>query len=402
MAAFLVRQQLTRGELRLYLSNQNGYPQDAFSVRWTVRAANGQQVSGKSLPAIRALCGEYYAPWQTDVRNGSYRITWEIQEVSGGRVDQTCEGFFVVDPSSYSTCLPPSGNAIPVGGFGTFLTGSMLGRGDLPLFLKDGSGYPKDAFVFWTILDATGRIVSPKSAATRFTVGEYYAQWSVMVGSGDYTILWEYQQDPNSPMQAAEMRFSVVCPASPYVVLIYDNSCSSSPVRCHPEVIIVNNCPPIFPGPVPGPSPAPAPECCGFEIPRTIHIPTGSLPLLGNFTNQSNYIIPKRVRHITFYVTYSNGAPGGYASLRIMWGNGTEETQETLLDADFTTNNQFSDQNLFLQELDGPVPPNSNPVGFMIEVSVPGGATTVRLLAAEGGVPGSPGTIGITLTASTS
>jgi hypothetical protein len=84
-----------------------------------------------------------------------------------------------------------------------------------------------------------------------------------------------------------------------------------------------------------------------------------------------------------------------------MWGNGTEETQETLIDHDITISNQFSSQNMFLQELDGPVPPDNNPVNFMLEVGVPGGASTVRLIAAEAGVPGAPGTIGITLTAAT-
>jgi hypothetical protein len=83
-----------------------------------------------------------------------------------------------------------------------------------------------------------------------------------------------------------------------------------------------------------------------------------------------------------------------------MWGNGTEEIQETLLDLDYATFNQYSIQNLSLQEFEGPIPPDNSPVNFMIEAGVPGGSTTVRLIATEGGVPGSPGTIGITLTAS--
>jgi hypothetical protein len=426
MAAFLVRQNLSRGELRLYLSNQNGYAQDAFSVRWTVRSADGAQASGKSLPAIRARCGEYYAPWQTDVKNGSYQITWEIQEVSGGVIEQFSEGFFVVDPSSYIPCAPPEGNAIPVEGFGTFLTGSMLGRGDLPLFLKDGSGYPHDAYaVFWTIQDAIGRPIGSRESATHAALGEYYVQWPVMVGSGDYTVLWEYQQDQSSPMQSAKMRFSVIYPAAPFVVVVVEQ-CPGKPQICTPTsltspfiaipqmlsptceqpvsgcggVIVINNYPPPFPPPFPPPPPSGGGGCCGFEIARSIHLPTGPLPPAGNFTNQQYYLIPQRVRHITFYVTYSRGAVGGYASLRLMWGNGTEETQETLIDMDYATYNQFSLQNLSLQEFEGPVPPDDSPVNFMIEAGVPGGSTTVRLIATEGGVPAAPGTIGITLTAS--
>jgi len=426
MAAFLVRQNLSRGELRLYLSNRNGYAQDAFSVKWTVRSADGTQASGESLTAIRARCGEYYAPWHTDVRNGSYRITWEIQEVSGGSTEIVSEGFFVVDPSSYVKCSPPSGDAIPVEGFATFLTGTMLGRGDLPLFLKDDSGYPQNAYaVFWTILDPIGRPTGSRTSATSAAPGEYYAQWPVMVGSGDYTILWEYQQDQNSPMQSAKMRFSVIYPAAPFIIVVIDQ-CPGKPTICVPAtssssfvvipqmlsltceepigrcggVIVINNYPSPFPPsfpPVPSP---PSGDCCGFEIARSIHLPTTPLPPAGNFTNQQYYQIPQRVRHVTFYVTYSRGAVGGYASLRLMWGNGTEEIQETLLDLDYATFNQYSIQNLSLQEFEGPIPPDNSPVNFMIEAGVPGGSTTVRLIATEGGVPGSPGTIGITLTAS--
>jgi hypothetical protein len=399
MASFLVRQNLTRGDLRLFLSNLNGYAQNAFSVRWTVYAANGAQVSGKALPAIKARVGEYYAPWCTDVRNGSYRISWEVQEVSGCEIQHFCEGFFVVDPSSYIHCLPPSGNAIPAEGYGTFLTGSLLGRGDLPLYLKNGSGYPENAYVvFWTIIDAVGRAITSKSLASLAVTGEYYAQWPVMVGSGNYTILWEYQQDVDSPMQSAKMRFSVVCPAAPYVVMVLNNGCPSAPIRLCSGVIVVN-CPPI--PYIPPPSPSPGGDCCDFEIPRTIHIPNGALPPAGAYTVQPNYIIPKRIRHVTFYINYTRGFTGGFTSLRLMWGNGTEETQETLLNTEFTPNDPYSDQSLYLQDLDGPIPQNNSPVSFMIEAAVPGGATTVRLLASEGGVPGSPGTLGITLTAST-
>jgi hypothetical protein len=99
-------------------------------------------------------------------------------------------------------------------------------------------------------------------------------------------------------------------------------------------------------------------------------------------------------------VTYSYGAPGGYALLQLRWGNGTDEAQSTLIDLDFTPQQPFSLQNTYLQDLEGPIPASSAAITFMIEAVVPGGATTVRLVAAEGGVPGAPGTIGITLTAS--
>lgn len=405
MSSFLVNQNLSRGDLRLFLSNQNGYAQDAFSVKWTIYSASGKQSSGKSLPAIRARCGEYYAPWHTDVKNGSYQITWEVREISGGPVSQHSEGIFIVDPSSYIPGLPPSGDAVPVEGFSTFLTGQFLGPKDLPLYLKDDTGYPQDAYaVFWTVFDALGRVLVPKTYAVNHTIGEYYASWLVMVHSGNYTILWEYQEDQNSPVQSAKMNFSVICPAAPYVVLAVENCFPCQPALAPVFAgscggIITVNCPPLPPLPPLPPMP-PNDPCCGYEIPRATHLPSQVLPLSGAFTNQAHYIIPQRIRRVAFYVTYTRGAPGGFVSLRLMWGNGTEESQETLIDMNFDDQGTFSSQNLYLQDLEGPVPTDGNPVSFLVEASVPGGATTVRLVAAEGGVISTPGTIKIILTAS--
>jgi len=244
----------------------------------------------------------------------------------------------------------------------------------------------------------------------------------VALPSGDYEVLWEYQEAPDAPMQSARMRFSVILPAQPFTVFV-TGACTNQPIFecvaitssviiprmlmpvCEPAPCgggtIIINCPPNATSYVPSvPVPSPG-SCCAFEIPRAVHLGTGVLPPAGGYTNQAFYVIPQGVRRVTFYITYSRGAAGGAARLRLMWGNGTEETQETLVDTDITINNQTSSQSMFLQELDGPVPPDSSPVSFMLETSVPGGARTVRLIASEGGVPGSPGTIGITLTAAT-
>ena len=77
-----------------------------------------------------------------------------------------------------------------------------------------------------------------------------------------------------------------------------------------------------------------------------------------------------------------------------------EETQETMLDVDFEVlSGGSAEQDLYLQNLTGPVPDDDNPVNFILYTSVPGGATSVRLVAAEKGVTASPGTLGLTLTA---
>src|SRR5271157_2385569 len=106
MAAFLVRSNLSRGDLRLFLSNSNGYAQDASSVKWTVYARDGRQVSGRNLPAIRKEVGQYYAPWFTDVPNGNYKVIWEITQEFGGPTLKLVDFIFVVDPADYPCGRP--------------------------------------------------------------------------------------------------------------------------------------------------------------------------------------------------------------------------------------------------------------------------------------------------------
>jgi len=138
-----------------------------------------------------------------------------------------------------------------------------------------------------------------------------------------------------------------------------------------------------------------------IEIPRVVHLATQVLPTAGQFTNQSSYAVPHGIRKIAFYITYSRGAVGGFIALRLKWGNGSEETQATIIDRSaIRLDGEFSAQAMRLSDLMGPMPPDDSPVSFMLEASVPGGSSTVRLLAAEGGVPGLPGTVSITLTAS--
>jgi len=424
MPSFLVRSRLSRGDLRIYLSNDLGQAQDAFDVRWTVFGFDGSKVSGKDLPAIRAKTGEYYAPWYSDVKNGNYRIEWSVIPESGQLPRKFTEQFFVVDPSSYGPCEPLNPNDIPERGGFTYLSGTFLGRGDLPLFLKSPEGLPADAFaVFWTIYDAVGRSVSPRTIATRAAMGEYFVQWNVCVCSGDYLVTWEWMAFADSPLESKSMRFSVINPINPFTPLVpilcdgfFFDPCSNCPVILAPR-LLMDCSTPCDPCACDRPCSAPSapcgvtipvvpvvmsnPTCCQFEIPRVIHLVTGPLPPSGNTTSQPPFAIPRGVRHITFYITYTRGAPNGFATFKLFWGNGVEETQETLVDHDILiVNSANSSQDMFLQSLDGPAPLDGNPINFILYVTIPGGTTTVRLIAAEKGVPGAPGTIGITLTAS--
>jgi len=409
MTAFLVSSYLERGDLKLYLSNWNGYAQDASSVRYTIFARDGSEASGTRLSAIRRRTGEYYVPWIADVPNGNYRVEWEIQEEFGGPTFKKTDFFFVVDPSSYPCGRPVGPSAIPAPGQFTFLTGQALGAGDLPLFLRNSSGFLQDAFaVFWSIFNFSNGCMTQRTAASQSAVGTYFAPWYVNVGSGDYVIQWEFQQDQLSPLESVRVGFSVVCPSAPFV--------PSKPSMCMPVCGAFISCPcssvilsgggccgapaiALCSGTVPV---TPTTNmCCDYEVPRVIHLVTGPIPPAGNFTSQSSYLIPTRIRKIAFYVTYTRGAPGGYPVVRLMWGDGVAETQETLIDTSVDPVQPVTSQNMYLQDLDGPIPPDGYPISFIVETRVPGGAKTVRLIAAEKGVPGAPGTIGITLTAAT-
>ena len=352
MPVFLIRNNLSRGDLKLLLSNSNGYAQDASSVRWTIYARDGKQVSGKNLQAIRQTCGFYYAPWFTDVPNGNYSCIWEVTQEFGGPTVKITEFIFVVDPASYPCARPINESAVPAQGQLTFLSGQALGPGDLPLYLRNKDGLLQNAYVvFFTIFDVAMNSVKCRTPAMNFGVGTYYAPYFISVCSGNYIIQWEWQTDQNSPMKSVRVEFGVVDPGSPYSVVV-PILCSSSlfanglgcgfttkPILTR---ILVSQCDSggggscgtyrqlpcqtFVPQQVFSPLPPcpPNPGCCDVEIPRTVHLQNSLLPSTGDWTNQPSYVIPNGIHKITFYITYAYGVPGGYALLRLLWGNGTE------------------------------------------------------------------------------
>ncbi len=216
MSMFQIRTNLTYGDLTISLLNDLGYAQDAFSVLWTVYDSDGSLVSGNRLSAIKKQTGMYYAPFFMNRPNGNYSIKWEIQATFNSGLITRIEKFFILDPSSYVGRAPINSGAIPVPHQGVFLNPTALGRGDLPLFLRNGSGYLQDAStVNWYITDLQNVIKVPSTAATRASVGEYYASWIVNIPGGDYFIVWNYRISLDIPMQAISMKFSIIPPPAP-------------------------------------------------------------------------------------------------------------------------------------------------------------------------------------------
>lgn len=412
MPSFFVNTSLGRGDLSLFLRNDSGLLQDGYDVRWSVYKKDGRPSSGLLIPAARAGAGEYYAPWGCSHSGGCYAISWQYRSSPDGPVHVVTQDFFVLDVSDFCPC-PVPGSGAPVD-CGAFFAGQVLGPGDLRIRIVDDDGLPASPYaVWWTVVDACGRPATPRSPGSPGqSLGEFYASWTVC-GSGEYSIRWEWMLDQDSPLEAACFPFSVLNPPALFFsggtcCVVRGKGCCESACgasSCAPPSPVPACSPNFCPCPVPSCSPIPPPvpvtQCCDVEVPRVVHLPTQVLPLAGAFTAQAPYSIPARVRKVAFYITYSRGVAGGFPIVRLMWGNGSEETQATVISASAAAvSSVLTAQPMRLSDLMGPVPPDDSPVSFLLETTAPGGSTTVRLLASEGGVPGLPGTIGITLTAS--
>jgi len=410
MALLFVNSGIPAGRLQLSLFNLEGYPQDAYNVGYTIFKQDGTQVSGRNIPAVKVDTGRYEASWACSNVGGCYKIKWEYKPESGRPIEIICDDFFVVSPSFYQNFLAGAASGQPLStACKAFYCGQALGDGDLSLYLKDANGFPANAYaVFWSIIDCcTGCPLIQRTEATPGAeIGSYYANWFVNLTGGEYRVKWEWMEEADSPLESACMTFSIIC-NDLFNVL---GECVTSESFCvSPDgldtcciikkiyIPVSNPCSPVGPGipvvPV-------TDQCCPFEIPRVVHLTIQVLPAGGAYTTQPVYEIPSRIRKIMFYVTYKRGIAGGYANFRLMWGNGTEEIQSTMIDLDFVNiDTARSRQDAFMNDFKGPKPINDNQVNFAFETNVPGGSTTVRLLASEGGQVGAPGIISITLTA---
>lgn len=135
------------------------------------------------------------------------------------------------------------------------------------------------------------------------------------------------------------------------------------------------------------------------RIARSVHLASAALPAAGAFTSQTAFTILDGVRSINFYVTYTQGAGGGYPLLRFESGNGTETGGLVVIDGAIAVTDPFGQRTAYIDRLKGPVPADGSALTYMIPWRVSGGETTVRLLMAEGGATGTPGTAAIAITA---
>lgn len=134
-------------------------------------------------------------------------------------------------------------------------------------------------------------------------------------------------------------------------------------------------------------------------IPRIIHLASAALPAAGAFTAQTLFDVPPGMTDLTFYVTYTRGAVGGFPAFRLQTGNGIELSRPTLIDGSSLAIVQPDGTvTLAMAELVGPTPSGAGAIDFTLEYCIKQGVTQLRLTAAEAGVEGTPGTMQITLT----
>lgn len=139
-----------------------------------------------------------------------------------------------------------------------------------------------------------------------------------------------------------------------------------------------------------------------FTIPRTEHLNSEVLPAAGAYTAQDFATLPPGTRELIYWITYTRGGAGGYPIFDVQWSDDADECSELVLDeASFTAAAPSGNVNVYMQKLLGPAPADGNPVGYMLALIVPYGATKGRLLVAEGGAVDTPGTVTVAYTGGT-
>lgn len=420
MVAIVANSSIAGKSIRISFRNDLGYQADPYNLTYTIYRQDGKKASGSNLRPVKQDTGVFYAPWSCDNAGGCFKVVWKYQNSLNGPIKTKSEEFYVIGQNNF-VCY--GGKAVPLddgknacgGACGVLFGGQLTGPNDLKIYLTNSHGVPASAYTIqWQIFDCNCCPITPlTNACSDGRLGCYWAYWMVNAQSGDYTIKWYVKETADSPLQEFCHKFSVinsnvnltklfgitfdstpvnVCDSVLRAVSCCSEKCTGSMTH-FPCIQVAYSCPPAKP-------PSGGSATC-ISVPRTIHLVEQSLPAGGAFTSQNKFDIPSCISKIAFNIKYRRGSVGGFPILRLFWGDGSSEYQQTLITSNFIEpDSDSSVQDMFLNDLKGPVPENDNPIRFLLELSVPGGQTTVRLLAAEGGVQGAPGTCEIILTGS--
>jgi hypothetical protein len=152
----------------------------------------------------------------------------------------------------------------------------------------------------------------------------------------------------------------------------------------------------------------------GNNIPLSEHRASAELPAAGAFTSQNFMLIPKGTYRVSYWITYTRGDGGGAPVFRHEYANSVgsdgaapvdfegKVAREIILDPTTITASAVTNAtiNAYLEEVIGPTPALGETQYYCLTYErLPASCVGVRLLVAEQGVPATPGTCSIFVTA---
>lgn len=132
--------------------------------------------------------------------------------------------------------------------------------------------------------------------------------------------------------------------------------------------------------------------------PETL-IPSGALPAWPTFTAPAPTAGPAGSKRVTFWVTYTRGAAGGFPVFRVSasYPGGASFRIPLVDQASFLAANPNAVLKFYMEELEGPVPADGLPIKYELTFLLPANGNAF-LAVAERGVPATPGTIEVEYT----
>lgn len=144
------------------------------------------------------------------------------------------------------------------------------------------------------------------------------------------------------------------------------------------------------------------PIASNFVFGPTQYLASQALPAAGAFTALQTKAVPLGAKRVTYFVSYSRGAAGGYPIFRpysFAGSGGTVQGRSVVLDlSSFAAVGQEGATKFYVEELKGPPPDADGPLLYKLTFLLEPYTTFIDLQVAEGGAPGTPGTIAINFT----
>lgn len=137
----------------------------------------------------------------------------------------------------------------------------------------------------------------------------------------------------------------------------------------------------------------------GATIGRQAYVASQTLPAAGAQLDAGLFPIPRGTTRVSYWITYTRGAAGGYCRTEAKYSNGTEEVNENVQDPILTTAQPYGQLTQLLEQQNGPQPADGDPISYCLTYErLPAATTGVRLLLAEAGDTDNPGTVAVAIT----